>query len=103
MLQNFALTDPRVVENLTIADFALLPYYSFLSILAKANNYALKIQIAHFKVMRPPPPPQDDVVGQIRMGLLLIVSRGLLPSLLMKKMAQPNLFILVVILVALGL
>ena len=56
MLQNFALTDPRVVENLTIADFALLPYYSFLSILAKANNYALKIQIAHFKVMRPLPP-----------------------------------------------
>ena len=102
MLQNFALTDPRVVENLTIADFALLPYYSFLSILAKANNYALKIQIAHFKKMRPPS-PQDDVVGQIRMGLLLIVSRGLLPSLLMKKMAQPNLFILVVILVALGL
>ena len=48
--------------------------------------------------------PQDNVrVGQIRNTYTMMAFLKLLPDLLMKKRAQPNLVILVVFLVVLGL
>ena len=48
--------------------------------------------------------PQDNVrVGQIRNTYTMMAFLKLLPDLLMKKRAQPNLVMLVVYLVVLGL
>ena len=48
--------------------------------------------------------PQDNVrVGQIRNTYTMMAFLKLLPDLLMKKRAKPNLVILVVFLVVLGL
>ena len=45
---------------------------------------------------------EGDVVGQVRGTYLLKGLRGLFPSFPTKKIAEPNLAILVVFLVALG-
>ena len=49
------------------------------------------------------PPKDSDGVGKIAKPYHLMVLRGLFPSLPTKKMAKPNLVLVVVFLVAWGL